>query len=108
MMSLNVLGVRLQFSINFFLDFMARAKSIFKIFTSMNLGIGSFLKPFIELTVRVLCYSQTPKRTPLGPRLARCPLNRGARLIGVGTVGGAHGVTSFFIDLAWFYCKTIN
>ena len=26
----------------------------------------------------------------------------------VGTVGGAHGVTSFFIDLVWFYCKTIN
>ena len=35
-------------------------------------------------------------------------LNRGVRLIGVGTVGGVHGVTSFFIDLVWFYCKTIN
>ena len=47
-------------------------------------------------------YSQTPiKRTPLGPRLV-------VRLIGVGTVGGAHGVTSFFIDLVWFYCKAIN
>ena len=52
--------------------------------------------------MKKLYYSQTPiKRTPLGPRL-------GVRLIGVGTVGGAHGVTSFFIDLAWFYCKTIN
>ena len=46
-----------------------------------------------------MAYSQTPiKRTPLGPRL-------GVRLIGVGTLGGAHGVTSFFIDLVWFYCK---
>ena len=26
----------------------------------------------------------------------------------VGTVGGAHGVTNFFIDLIWFYYKTIN
>ena len=39
---------------------------------------------------------------------SRCPLNRGVRLIGVGTVGGAHRVTSIFIDLVWFYCKTMN
>ena len=39
---------------------------------------------------------------------SKCPLNRGVRLIRVGTVGGAHRVTSFFIDLVWFYCKTIN
>ena len=37
----------------------------------------------------VILYSQTPiKRTPLGPRL-------GVRLIGVGTVGGAHGLHVF-------------
>ena len=39
-------------------------------------------------------YSQTPiKRTPLGPGL-------GVRLIGVGTVGGVHGVTSSFDRLS--------
>ena len=58
---------------------------------------------FIIVFLYFYIYSQTPiKRTPLGP------LNRGVRLIGVGTVGGAHGVTGCFIDLVWFYCKTIN
>ena len=35
---------RLSFSINFFLDFTAHTRSMFKIFTSMNLRNGSFLK----------------------------------------------------------------
>ena len=45
---------RLPFSIYFLLDFMAHTRSIFKIFTSMNLRNGSFLKPFNKLAVRVL------------------------------------------------------
>ena len=53
-MTLNVLKTRLPFSINFFLDFTAHARSIFKIFTSMNLQNGSFLKPYNKLAVRVL------------------------------------------------------
>ena len=34
-------------------------------------------------------------------------LNRGVRLIGVGTVGGTHGITSFFKDLLPF-CRTVH
>ena len=45
---------RLPFSIYFLLDFTAHTRSIFKIFTSMNLRNGSFLKPFNKLAVRVL------------------------------------------------------
>ena len=52
--SLYVLETRLPFSINFLLDFTAHTRSIFKIFTSMNLRNGSFLKPFNKLAVRVL------------------------------------------------------
>ena len=37
---------RSSFSIYFLLDFTAHTRSIFKIFTSMNLRNGSFLKPF--------------------------------------------------------------
>ena len=51
---LNVIETRLPFSINFFLDFTAHTKSIFKIFTLMNLRNGSFLKPFNKLAIRVL------------------------------------------------------
>ena len=49
-----VIKTRLPFSINFFLDFTAHTKSIFKILTSMNLRNGSFLKPYNKLAVRVL------------------------------------------------------
>ena len=45
---------RRPFSIHFLLDFTAHARSIFKMFTSMNLRKGSFLKPFNKLAVRVL------------------------------------------------------
>ena len=45
---------RLPFSINFFLDFMTHIRSIFKIFTSMNLRNYSFVKPYNKLAVRVL------------------------------------------------------
>ena len=45
---------RLPFSIYFLLDFTAHTRSIFKIFTSMNLRNGSFLKQFNKLAVRVL------------------------------------------------------
>ena len=45
---------RLLFSIYFLLDFTAHTRSIFKIFMSMNLRNGSFLKPFNKLAVRVL------------------------------------------------------
>ena len=44
----------LPFSIYFLLDFTAHTRSIFKIFTSMNLRNGLFLKPFNKLAVRVL------------------------------------------------------
>ena len=46
--------IRLPFSIYFLLDFTPHTRSIFKIFTSMNLQNGSFLKPFNKLAVRVL------------------------------------------------------
>ena len=52
--SLFVIKTRLPFSINFLLDFTAQTRSIFKMFTSMNLRNGSFLKPFNKLAVRVL------------------------------------------------------
>ena len=45
---------RLPFSIYFLLDFRVHTRSIFKIFSSMNLRNGSFLKPFNKLAVRVL------------------------------------------------------
>ena len=45
---------RLPFSIYFLLDFTVHTRSIFKMFTSMNLRNGSFLKPFNKLAVRVL------------------------------------------------------
>ena len=45
---------RLPFSIYFLLDFTVHTRSIFKIFSSMNLRNGSFLKPFNKLAVRVL------------------------------------------------------
>ena len=44
----------LPFSIYLLLDFTAHTRSIFKMFTSMNLRNGSFLKPFNKLAVRVL------------------------------------------------------
>ena len=44
----------LPFSINFLLDFTAHTRSIFKLFMSMYLRNGSFLKPFNKLAVRVL------------------------------------------------------
>ena len=49
--SLCVQETRLPFSINFLLNFMAHTRSIFKMFTSMNLRNGSFLKPFKKLAV---------------------------------------------------------
>ena len=45
---------RLLFSINFFLDFTASTKSIFKIFMSMNLRNRLFLKTYNKIAVRVL------------------------------------------------------
>ena len=45
---------RLPFSIYFLLDFTARTRSILKIFTSINLRNGSFLKLFNKLAVRAL------------------------------------------------------
>ena len=45
---------RLPFSIYFLLYFTAHTRSIIKIFTSMNLRNGSFLKPFNKLAIRVL------------------------------------------------------
>ena len=45
---------RLPVSICFLLDFTAHTRSIFNIFTSMNLRNGSFLKPYNKLAVRVL------------------------------------------------------
>ena len=45
---------RLPFSINFFLDLTSYTKSIFKMFTSMNLRNGLFVKPYNKLAVRVL------------------------------------------------------
>ena len=50
----DVIKTRLPFSINFFLDFTVHKRSIFKIFTSMNLRNGSVLKPYNKLAVRVL------------------------------------------------------
>ena len=54
MVSLYVITTRLPFSIYSFLDFTAHTRSIFKIFTSMNLRNDSFSNPFNKLAVRVL------------------------------------------------------
>ena len=48
------MSLRLSFSINLFLDFTAHTRSIFNIFTLMNLQNGSFLKQYNKLPVRVL------------------------------------------------------
>ena len=45
---------RRPFSINFFLHFTAHTRSIFKLFKSMSLRNGSFLKPYNKLAVCVL------------------------------------------------------
>ena len=44
----------LAVSIHFLLDFMAHTRLIVKLFTSMNLRNGSFLKRFNKLAVRVM------------------------------------------------------
>ena len=48
------LKTRLPFSKKIFLDFTAHTRSIFKLFTSINLRNGSFFKPYNKLAVRVL------------------------------------------------------
>ena len=53
---------RLPFSIYFLLDFTAHTRSIFKIFTAMNLRNSSFLKPYNKLTVCVLSVPYLPAR----------------------------------------------
>ena len=52
--TLNMINTRLAFSIHFFLDFTTHTRSIFKMFTSMNLRNGSFLKRLNKLAVCVL------------------------------------------------------